>query len=296
MKNKIGSVDENTEALHYKVFTVKRQGVNRDPNMPVVPDNLKWVVNTATLIYGKKDAVLIDNFLTNEQSKFLVESIVATGKDLRYIYITHGHGDHFFGLQMLLDRFPKAKAISTRDIVNDMAEMITPEMLENYWNKLFPGQIPDRPTFPQAMEGNTFKLEGYTIQVIETGFTDTHNSTSIYVPSIGLLVAGDVVYNDIHPFLAETTKQTRQEWIAALDKLESLHPKAAVAGHKNPDNSDSPDNIAATKRYLQDFEQLNNESSSAQELFNKMFALYPERANPGSLWGAATSAKQQDLN
>src|SRR6476659_3987324 len=99
MKNKISSVDENTEALHYKVFTVKRQGVNRDPNMPVVPDNLKWVVNTATLISGKKDAVLIDTFLTNEQSKFLVESIAATGKDLKYIYITHGHGDHFFGLQ-----------------------------------------------------------------------------------------------------------------------------------------------------------------------------------------------------
>jgi glyoxylase-like metal-dependent hydrolase (beta-lactamase superfamily II) len=193
---------------------------------------------------------------------------------------------------MLLDRFPKAKAISTRAVVNDMAEMVKPEMLENYWNKLFPGQIPDRLTFPQVMVNNSFDLEGYTIQVIETGFTDTHNSTSIYVPSIGLLVAGDVVYNEIHPFMAETTKQTRQEWITALDKLESLHPKSAVAGHKNPDNSDSPDNITATKKYLEDFEQLNNETSSAKELFDKMFALYPQRANPGSLWGAATNVKQ----
>ena len=143
------------------------------------------------------------------------------------------------------------------------------------------------------MEGNHFELEGHTIQVVETGFTDTHNSTSIYVPSMRLLVAGDVVYNDIHPFLAETTKQTRQEWIAALDKLEALHPKVAIAGHKNPDNDDSPDNIAATKKYLQDFEHLSNETSSAKELFNEMFALYPERANPGSLWGAATNAKQK---
>ena len=282
----------NNETLQYKVSTVKRQGVNRDPNMPVVPDDLKWVVNTATLIYGKTDAVLVDTFLTVDQSKLLVEWVAATGKDLKYVYITHGHGDHFFGLQMLLDRFPNAKAISTKAVVNDTAEMLTPEMMDNYWNKLFPGQIPNKIARPQAMEGNFFELEGHKIQVIETGFTDTHNSTSIYVPSIGLLVAGDVVYNGIHPFLAETTKQTRQEWIASLEKLESLHPKAAVAGHKNPDNDDSGDNIAATKKYLEDFERLNNETSSANELFTKMFALYSERANPGSLWGAATKAKQ----
>ena len=38
-------------------------------------------------------------------------------------------------------------------------------------------------------------------------------------------------------------------------------------------------------------ERLNDETSSAEELFQKMFALYQERANPGSLWGATTSAK-----
>src|SRR5262245_40336885 len=288
--------ETNTDLLQYKVFTVRRQGVNRDPDMPVVPDDLKWVVNTATLIYGKTDAVLVDTFLTIDQSRLLVEWVAATGKDLKYIYITHGHGDHFFGLQMLLDRFPNAKGISTEAVVNDTAEMLTPDMIDNYCNKLFPGQIPDKIARPQAMEGKGFELEGHAIQVIETGFTDTHNSTSIYVPSIGLLVAGDVVYNGIHPFLAETTKQTRQEWITALETLESLHPKAAVAGHKNPDNTDSADNIAKTKKYLADFELLNNENSSPQELFSSMYALYPQRANPGSLWGAATKAKQEDLN
>ena len=292
MKKNIDFSEENTEVLNYKVFTVKRQGVNRDPNMPIVPDDLKWVVNTATFIYGKKDAVLIDTFLTIEQNNSLVESIAATGKNLKYIYITHGHGDHFFGLQTLLDRFPNAKAISTPAIVEDMEEMVTPAMLDNYWNKLFPGQIPDHIAFAQPLENNSFDLEGNVFQIIKTGFTDTHDSTSIFVPSIGLLVAGDVVYNEIHPYLAETTKQTRQEWIAALDKLEDLHLKAAVAGHKNPDNTDSPDNIAATKKYLEDFERLNMETSSSKELFEKMFQLYPYRANPGSLWGAASKAKK----
>jgi glyoxylase-like metal-dependent hydrolase (beta-lactamase superfamily II) len=132
MDKNINSVEENTDTLNYKVFFVKRQGVTRDPNMPDVPDNLKWVVNTATLIYGKQDAALIDTFMTIDQSQSLIESIVGTGKNLKYIYITHGHGDHFFGLQLLLDRFPNAKAISTRAVVNDSVEQASPQIMESF--------------------------------------------------------------------------------------------------------------------------------------------------------------------
>jgi len=293
-KNPMKQEEKNykSNALQYKVFTVKRPGVNRDPNMPAGNEDLRWVVNTATLVYGKKDAVLIDTYLTIEQSKALADSIEATGKNLTTIYITHPHGDHFFSIQILLDRFPNAKAVSTKSVVDDCAELVKPEVVKNFWKARFPGQIPDVLTIPEIMNGNSINLEGNKLLVEEMGFTDTHNSTSIYVPSIGLVVAGDVVYNDIHPYQAEVTSQTRKEWIAALDKLESLHPKFVVAGHKKPENPDSPVNILATKKYLEDFERLNTETSNAVELYNKMLALYPNRANPGSLWGAATSAKK----
>ncbi len=58
-------------------------------------------------------------------------------------------------------------------------------------------------------------------------------------PTIGLVVAGDAVYNGIHPFLNESNRQTRREWIAALDKIDALNPSAVVAGHKIPGNDDS---------------------------------------------------------
>lgn len=277
--------------LQYKVITVTRAGLTRDPEMPATPDKLKWVSNSATLIFGDQDAVLIDCFLTIDQNKQLIDSVATFGKNLKYIYITHPHGDHYFGLKLLLDRFPSAKAITSATASEAMLTHIEPDAVNSFWRSRFPNQIPEELIAPVALEKNFFELEGSILQIIEDGFTDTHNSTSIYVPSIGLVVAGDVVYNGIHPYLAETTKQTRKEWIAALDQLESLHPKAVVAGHKNPEYSDNPNNIAATKKYLEDFDRLDNETTSAKELFHKMFTLYADRANPGSLWGAAKTAK-----
>ncbi|HTI09041.1 MAG TPA: MBL fold metallo-hydrolase [Puia sp.] len=290
-------VQENNstpEVLGYKVFTSTRPGLNRDPNSPPGLDDLKWVPNSATLIYGKNHAVLVDVFLAIEHTNTLADSIAATGKDLKYIYITHPHGDHFYGLQLLLDRFPNAKAIATQAVAEECAEQVRPEVINSFWAPRFPGQIPEKLAVPRALQGNEFELEGQKLVVLQTGFSDTHDSTSLYVPSIGLIAAGDVAYNGVHLYLAETTSETRKEWRNSLDMLMALHPKWVVAGHKQPSFSDDPAILAATKKYLEDFDRLNGETSTNLELYNKMLALYPDRANPGSLWGGALAAKKAD--
>src|SRR5690348_2938646 len=60
----------------------------------------------STLIYGKQDAVLVDAYMTIKQTDALVDWVAASGKNLTTIYITHGHGDHWFGIGALLERFP----------------------------------------------------------------------------------------------------------------------------------------------------------------------------------------------
>ena len=136
----------------------------------------------------------------------------------------------------------------------------------------FPDQIPEALIIPEALESNEFKLEGHKLVVLDNGFTDTEYSTSLYVPSLGLVVAGDAVYNSIHPYMPEITEQSRLNWIAALDRIEGLKPHAVVAGHKNPVNNDNPQHIGATRKYIRDFNRLNHQTTTVRELYDKMLA------------------------
>ena len=276
--------------LQWDVLTIKRPGLTRD--LPPGKEHLMGVANSSTLIYGKRDAVLVDTFLTTEQSRTLLDWVVASGKNLVAIYITHGHGDHFFGLASLLERFPLARAVATPEIVQAMHEQLSPVSIENFWRRLFPGEIPDRLFVAEPLETNELELEGHKLVAVNTGRTDTVHSTCLHVPSIGLIVGGDVVYNGIHPYLGETDTPSRLEWISTLDKLEGLKPRAVVAGHKVPENDDDPSIIAETRQYLRDFNRLNDATATTRELYDAMLAIYPDRANPGSLWSAANVAKK----
>jgi glyoxylase-like metal-dependent hydrolase (beta-lactamase superfamily II) len=246
----------------------------------------------ATLISGVRDAVLVDAFMTIKQSNELADWVASKGKNLTTIYITHGHGDHWFGVGTLLERFPSAKAVAASEVVQVMRQNASPEVRRTVWEAAFPGQIPDNLVIPEELEGNAIDLEGNELVAVELGHTDTDLTTCLNIPSIGLVVAGDAVYNDVHLYLAESNAQTRQEWIAALDKIQSLNPRAVVASHKRPASDDNPRIIEETRQYIRDFNRLADTTKTAQELYDKMLELYPNRVNPGwALWSSACAAK-----
>lgn len=275
--------------LKWEVLVTKRQGLNRD--LPPGKEQWMWVPTSATLIYGKRDAVLVDALLTVEQTNVLVEWVAASGKNLTAIYVTHGHGDHFFGVGALLDRFPNARAIATPDVVRLMRKQASPEYVASFWNARYPGQIPERLVIAEELKENVIHLEDHDLVVVEVGHTDTDYTTCLHVPSVGLVVAGDAAYNGVHLYLAESSAQTRKEWIAALDKIETLKPRAVIAGHKKAGKDDSPGIIEETRQYIRDFERLAEMTTTARELYDRMLVLYPDRANPGSLWGSAHVVK-----
>ncbi|MGG1677396.1 MBL fold metallo-hydrolase [Neobacillus sp. NRS-1170] len=275
--------------LQFAELCIKRAGVTR--NLPKGKEELQWVSNTATLIYGEKDAVLVDTFTTTEQNQKLVDWIKSYDRNLKYIYITHGHGDHFFGIKQLKEEFPHVKAIATKGSVEKSYEQGSPQYIESFWGKLFPNQIPQPQVFPDVIDSNSFELEEHRFEIIEAGFTDTVNTTSLWISDIELLVAGDAAYNGIHQYLTETTESSRLEWIQAIDRLKELNPKFVIAGHKVPENDNNPKILDETKQYLLDFIRLDKETDNVLDLYHAMLNLYPNRVNPGSLWGSANAAK-----
>src|SRR5258708_16577286 len=145
--------------LEWKVLTKKR-GSSTSQRIPPGKEDLLWVTGSVTLIYGQRDAVLVDTFLSEQHAKELVDWVVETGKNLTTIYVTHAHGDHFFGLKHLLDRFPNARAFATARVVAAMRNQIEPDFVRSFWEPRFPGQVPSPLTVPQILEGDTLYLEG----------------------------------------------------------------------------------------------------------------------------------------
>src|SRR5262249_36639734 len=108
--------------------------------------------------------------------------------------------------------------------VATMHDQIQPEFVQSFWELRFPGQLPSEFVLPEVLSGDVLDLEGAELQVVPLGHTDTVNTTALHVSSIGLVVSGDAVYNNTHPYLAECDDEARGEWLSALDKIEALNP------------------------------------------------------------------------
>jgi glyoxylase-like metal-dependent hydrolase (beta-lactamase superfamily II) len=262
------------------------------PDVPPGETARPWPPISSTLISGERDAVLVDTPITVEQSRALVNWLVARGKNLTTIYATHGHGDHFFGTSTVLERFPGARFVARPEVIKIMRQQASPESLETFWNPRFPDQISSQLAIAEELTGNVINLEGHDLVSVPLGFTDTASTTCLHVPSIGLIVAGDAAYNGDHLHLSESPdQQKRQEWIAALDTMESLQPRAVVAGHKRVGNDDSPRIIEETRKYIRDFERLVMQTTTARELYDEMLRLYPDWINRGALWSSVLAVK-----
>ncbi|WP_405064448.1 MBL fold metallo-hydrolase [Kribbella sp. NBC_01505] len=272
-------------SLSYEVHvspSALRAGEQRMPN----GDRLYWNPLSTTLIFGAYDAVLVDPPFLTDQIQQVGDWIEQSGKNLIAIYSTHGHGDHWFGAGELVKRFPGAKVYATPGTIEIMHQQATVGR-EKLWDVIFPGQIPASPVLAEPAPAEGIALEGELLQVIETGHTDTDQTTVLHVPSIGLVVAGDVAYNGIHQYIVEGVDGGFEAWIEAIDRVAELKPTAVIAGHKNRELPDSPIILDQTKQYLQDVITFRAEAPSAQDFYDRMIERHPDRLNPSPLWYGA---------
>ena len=165
----------------------------------------------STLIFGDRDAVLVDPPFTRDQVQRVVDWIQSSGKTLTYVYATHGHGDHWFGTDLLLQRFPGYR-VRHRRRPSRRCTSRPPRAAPRCGTSTF-RQVPPSPVVYQPIPSVGFALKAERLVAVEVGHTDTDDTTVLHVPSIGLVVAGDVAYNGVHQYLLESGHGGIKAWL-----------------------------------------------------------------------------------
>jgi glyoxylase-like metal-dependent hydrolase (beta-lactamase superfamily II) len=272
------------ENLTYDVFV--NQPPPQDGLLPNGETKL-FSPEASTLIYGSEDAVLTDPGMTTDQARALGDWVAAKGRNVTDIFVTHGHGDHWFDAGPLAERFG-ARVVATAGTIALMHAQVAARPL--LWDKVYSG-IPPTPVTAVTVPGNRFTLEGHELVIVEVGHTDTNDTTVLHIPDLELVVAGDVIYNGAHMYLGERVVVGGfGPWRAAIDKVEALEPRHIVCGHQNKQlDDDAGRTISDTRRYLDDADELLQTEATAVDFFNAMIERYPNHVGRTVLWAGASA-------
>lgn len=206
----------------------------------------------STLVTGDKDAILIDAQFDRADAHRLVAQILESKKNLTTVYITHSHPDHYFGLEVIHQAFPKAKLVALPATVAEIKKTWQGKVKQ--WGPMYGDNLATAPVLPTALSGTTLTLEGQTLEIHGGVQGDDGNNSYVWIPSLKTIVAGDIVYRGVHVWTAETKAPQRQAWLKTLAELAALKPTTVIAGHKDPKADNTPAGIDQTRQYLEAFD------------------------------------------
>jgi glyoxylase-like metal-dependent hydrolase (beta-lactamase superfamily II) len=227
----------------------------------------------STLVYGDKDAILIDSQFLLSEAHRLAAMILESGKNLTTVYVTHPHPDHYFGLAVIKQAFPNAKLVALPATVAGIKAGWGPRY--KFWSATYGNNLPADPVIPEELAVNTLTLEGQTLEIVGglTGDSPKNNSY-VWIPSMKAVVAGDIVFSGSH----FVVPKTHDEWLQTLDRIAALHPVIVIAGHQKAGAPTDASTIEFMKQYMRDFDESVASSKSADELRAKMKDRYPDLA------------------
>lgn len=273
--------------LRYEVLVSDMAPVAGSP----LPDGTpaQWSPLSHTLIFGQREALLTDPPITRAQADALADWVRQRGVPLRYIYLTHGHADHWLATNYLLESFPDATVVATQAVLSRVTAETPDGAVPALWSSLFGDAVPRGPVTVggTAFPADGLRLDGHELFTHDVGHSDTDGTSVLHVPSIGLVVAGDVVYNNVHQYVAEGRNGGIDAWQRAIDYVADLKPRSVVAGHKDPRQPDRASDIDETRRYLDAAALIIEKSADRAGFYASMKAHYPGRLNPWSIWLSA---------
>ena len=267
--------DLRADTLGVNVFTAPAKAVVGERPRPF-GEPLGWDPITSTLIYGEYDAVLVDTLTTVAEATALADWVALHHRNLTTIYITHGHFDHFFGLSVLLNRFPSARAIATPKSV----ELMHQQLESGPWMGSFGdgGRVncPRRWQRPNRMRMTPSPWRATNCASSSRAGPTPCIRPLCTFPAIDLVVGGDVLYNQCHIFVGATHCGEPAELDRGPGPPGGATPEDSGRRAQETGAPDLPSAIEDTKRYLQDFGRLTETATSDRELFDEMTGLYPD--------------------
>ena len=244
---------------------------------------------SSVLVSGQKDAILVDAQFGKAQAQAVVDKIRASGKHLTTIYISHGDPDYYFGLDTLVAAFPDANVLASAPTVAHIKATAAGKLA--FWGPQMGADVPHKTIVPQVLEGDSLTLEGQSLQVIGLDGQQPDRSF-VWIPSIKAVVGGVVVAENIHVWMADTqSAQSRADWLATLQRIESLQPATVIAGHYLGQGSRSLAAVRFTSDYIQAFDQEAAKAKDAAQLIAAMKKRYPDLGDDSSLELSAKVAK-----
>ena len=246
----------------------------------------------ATIVMGPKEALLWDAQYHLADAERLADRIAASGRHLTAIVLSHPDHDHFAGAAAIVERFPGTPVFMTPKALEEYTRT-APAAFQREKSR-FPQIFPDSIVTPQPLPASMqLAVDGVEVQVIPdlTGDVITSVNSVLWIPSTRTVLAGDVLFDHVHPWLGSSDTTSRKAWRASIKRIAELKPLVVVAGHKKDVAApDSPDVLQAMDSYLADFDALRKTSPNAPALVQAMMAKYPDYAVVGLLRYAAMGA------
>ncbi len=236
------------------------------------PDDQFW--NNSVIIEGTREVMLVDAQLTKTSAEKVLQEIKETKKPLSIIYITHEHADHFLGLEVFKEAYPRVRIIANSAVV-DRINSVYQEKIDK-WKKILGSGATSHVVAIDKFDGNFIKFESSKIEILKNIQGDTDENTMLWIPGQRILIAGDVLFNDMHLYTAETDSQAIEKWLNSLNRIRELKASVVIPGHsKLGAPLDASTAIDFTENYLSVFEEELKKAKDPVSLVNAMKERFP---------------------
>ncbi len=236
------------------------------------PDDQFWV--NSVIVEGDDEVMLVDAQLTKTSAEKVLQQIKGTKKPLSIIYITHEHADHFLGLEVFKEAYPRVRIIANSAVV-DRINKVYQEKLDK-WKQILSSGATSHAVAISKFDGDIIEFERSKIEVLKQIQGDTDENTMLWIPGQRILIAGDVVVNNVHLYTAETDSKAREKWLNSLQKIRELKPSVVVPGHSQVGAPlDASTAVDFTENYLVVFEEELNKAQDPDSLIKAMKERFP---------------------